>query len=241
MKKDDFSNLDVLILCGGFGKRLNSVTQGIPKPMVKINGRPFLDFLIEYLSAFGFRRFILCTGFKSEIIEQYFKNKNDDNMYIFSKEGEPLGTGGSVKNAEPHILNSNFLILNGDSICWIDLKQFFNFHQSNNASVSMAIASMDDMSQYGSVTLNELSKIKGFKEKSVETSGNGLVNAGIYLFNKSILDKISPGVNVSLEKEVFPSLIRQNFFGFKTSEKLFDIGTPQRLEIMKNHIKAKDS
>ena len=108
MKQDEFSNLDVLILCGGFGKRLKSISQDIPKPMVNINGRPFLEFLIEHLSSFGFKRFILCTGFKSDVIEQYFKNKNDGNNYIFSKEDFPLGTGGSVKNAEPYISNSKF-------------------------------------------------------------------------------------------------------------------------------------
>ena len=107
--------------------------------------------------------------------------------------------------------------------------------------VSMAIAAMGDINDYGSITLNELSEIESFNEKSVEISGNGLVNAGIYLFNKSILSKIPPKTNVSLEKEIFPSIIGQNFFGYKTSEKLFDIGTPKRLEIMKNHVKAKGS
>tara|TARA_Y100000758_G_scaffold112794_1_gene79004 strand:+ start:156 stop:878 length:723 start_codon:yes stop_codon:yes gene_type:complete len=240
MEQDYISNLDVLILCGGFGKRLKEIGQNCPKPMVEINGRPFLEILIEHISSFGFRRYILCAGFKSEVIEQYFQKKNDDNTYILSKEDEPLGTGGGIKKAESCILGSTFIVLNGDSICRANLNDFVEFHESNNASVSMAVATIDDVSEYGSVVINDRSEINGFKEKSDHIKGQGLINAGIYLFKKPILDQIPSGQNISLEKEVLPSMIGQKFYGFKTTERLFDIGTPQRLEILRTHIKLTD-
>ena len=240
MEHDQIPNLDVLILCGGFGKRLKEIGQNCPKPMVKINGRPFLEILIEHISTFGFRRYILCAGFKSEVIEQYFLNKNDDNTYILSKEDEPLGTGGGIKKAESCILGSTFMVLNGDSICRANLNDFVEFHKSNNASVSMALATIGDVSEYGSVVVNDRSEINEFKEKSDRFKGQGHVNAGIYLFEKPILGQIPSGKNISVEKDVFPSMIGKNFYGFKTTERLFDIGTPQRLEILRNHIKLTD-
>ena len=182
----------------------------------------------------------MCAGFKSEVIEQYFQKKNDDNTYILSKEDEPLGTGGGIKKAESFILGSTFIVLNGDSICRANLNDFFEFHESNNASVSMAVTTIDDVSEYGSVVINDRSEINGFKEKSDHIKGQGLINAGIYLFKKPILDQIPSGQNISLEKEVLPSMIGQKFYGFKTPERLFDIGTPQRLEILRSHIKLTD-
>ena len=240
MEQDDISNLDVLFLCGGFGKRLKEIGLNCPKPMVEINGRPFLEILIEHISSFGFRRYVLCTGFKSDFIEQYFQKKNDDNTYILSKEDEQLGTGGGIKKAESYISSSTFLVLNGDSICRVNLNDFVKFHKSNNASVSMAITNIENVNEYGSITINDSLEVDRFKEKSVHFKGRGLVNAGIYLFKKEILNQIPSGQKISLEKEVLPSMIGQKFYGFRTTEKLYDIGTPQRLEILRTHMKSTD-
>ena len=240
MEQDDIPNLDVLILCGGFGKRLKEIGLNCPKPMVEINGRPFLEILIEHISSFGFRRYILCAGFKSDVIEQYFQKKNDDNTYILSKEDEPLGTGGGIKKAESYISGSTFIVINGDSICRINLNDFVKFHKSNNASVTMAITNIKNINDYGSVVINASLEVDGFKEKSDHFKGRGLVNAGIYLFKKEILNQIPSEQKISLENEVLPSMIGQKFYGFRTTEKLYDIGTPQRLEILRAHMKSMD-
>ena len=104
----------------------------------------------------------------------------------------------------------------------------------------MAITNIENVNEYGSITINDSLEVDRFKEKSVHFKGRGLVNAGIYLFKKPILDQIPSGQNISLEKEVLPSMIGQKFYGFKTTERLFDIGTPQRLEILRSHIKLTD-
>ena len=235
MTQDSIVNLDVLILCGGFGTRLKEIEKGRPKPMVEVHGHPFLDILIQYVSSHGFRRFILCTGFKSEVIEQYFSEKNDGNTYVISKEQEALGTGGGIKNAETCALSSPFMVLNGDSICRINLKDFIEFHEVNKATASVVLATVDDVRGYGSVAINDEHVIEGFDEKSNLISGPGPVNAGIYLFEKNIMNEIPTKQKISLEYELLPLLIGQRLFGFTTKERLFDIGTPARLELLRSH------
>ena len=87
--------IDVVLLCGGFGTRLKTVVHDRPKPMAEINDRPFLDILIDYVSDYGFKRFILCTGHKGDVIRKYYEAKNTQKIFLFSEEKEPLGTGGN--------------------------------------------------------------------------------------------------------------------------------------------------
>lgn len=223
------SAIDVVILCGGLGTRLQSVLKDKPKPMADFNDRPFLDLLVAYVGRFGFRRFILCSGHKGVLIEEYFKNKADGKTYIISQETSPLGTAGAIKHAEPLINSDVFLAMNGDSFCEIDLTAFMNSHHSHKALASVALAPMEDASDYGGVTLGKNEKIMQFDEKK-NTPSSGWVNAGVYLFNKSILDRIPADKKVSLEQELFPSMAGDGLFGFTTQNRLLDIGTPERLE-----------
>ena len=96
-------DVDVVILCGGLGKRLRGIIKNRPKPMALINGRSFLDYLIFYLVKFGFRRFILCTGYKKSSIKRYYAKRYKNFEFVFSEENVPLGTGGAVKNAKKFI------------------------------------------------------------------------------------------------------------------------------------------
>ena len=120
------------------------------------------------------------------------------------------------------------------------MKEFAEFHNSHNASASITITTIDDVREYGSVVVSDKLEITGFNEKSDQITGQGLVNAGIYIFEKKILNKFSAEKKISLEYEVLPSMIRQGLFGFITEEKLFDIGTPERLELLRNHFKLWD-
>ena len=223
------SAIDVVILCGGLGTRLQSVLKDKPKPMADFNDRPFLDLLVAYVGRFGFRRFILCSGHKGGLIEEYFKNKADGKTYIISQETSPLGTAGAIKHAEPLINSDVFLAMNGDSFCEIDLTAFMSSHHSHKALTSVALAPMEDARDYGGVTLGKNDEIMQFDEKK-NTPSSGWVNAGVYLFNKSILGRIPADKKVSLERELFPSMAGDGLFGFTTQNRLLDIGTPERLE-----------
>ena len=122
------TDVDVVILCGGKGTRLSEVVRDRPKPMSEINGRSFLDILIGYVSGFGFKRFILSVGYKADYIKDYYKNNRFSFEILFSRENEPLGTAGGVKQAENLVQSNPFLVMNGDSFCPVDLLQFLDFH-----------------------------------------------------------------------------------------------------------------
>ncbi|NIQ01436.1 MAG: NTP transferase domain-containing protein, partial [Nitrospinaceae bacterium] len=109
------SDLDAVILCGGRGRRLQSVVRDRPKPLAIVQGRPFLDYVIDHAARFGVRRFILAAGFQSGLIQDYCRNRPDRARFQVVEEPHPLGTGGAVKFAEPFLQSDVFLILNGDS------------------------------------------------------------------------------------------------------------------------------
>ncbi len=235
MPERETENIDTVILCGGLGTRLQNVAKGLPKPMVDINGKPFLDLIIDSLASFGFKRFILCSGYKSKIIAEHYRQKNDGLEYVLSEEAIPLGTGGAMVQAKNLITSKVFLGLNGDSICQIDFKEFLKFHLEKKANVSIALTSVDDPQDYGSINLNENQEITGFNEKSSLRSGAGLVNAGIYLFNLQSIDSFPSQKKLSLEYDVFPAFVGSGLYGYVDPAQLFDIGTPQRLDIMRKY------
>lgn len=227
---------DAVILCGGLGTRLKSILQDRPKPMADIHDRPFLDILIGHLASFGIKRFVLCTGYKSDFIADYYQKRNDGLTYVISPEQEPLGTAGAIKNAERLIKSNVFLAFNGDSFCKADLGKFFTFHQSRDKAIlSIILTNVKDVGDYGSITLGNDQEIIRFNEKH-SAQGPGYVNAGIYAFNRTILERIPPTQNLSLEYNLFPSLVSQGLYGYVTENELFDIGTPERLEIAKKNL-----
>ncbi|MBI5428601.1 MAG: NTP transferase domain-containing protein [Nitrospinae bacterium] len=225
----DPENVDVAILCGGLGTRLNLGEDAPPKPMAELNDRPFLDLLIDYISGFGFRRFILCSGFKSRAIESYYKKKGGGRVYLVSHEPKPLGTGGALKNAETLISSGRVLVCNGDSICQVDLLDFLNYHAKNNADITVALTAMPDPGDYGVTRLDADGRVINFLEKG-QAQGPALVNAGVYVMDRSALAQIPGDAKISLEYEVFPRFVKRRFFGYVTDAPLIDIGTPERLE-----------
>ena len=118
---NEIEKIDAVILCGGLGKRLKAVTGETPKVMAEFEGKPFLDILLQYLKQQGIRRAVLCTGYKSQEIEDYYKNNPQGMDIVISEEKEALGTGGAVKNAQNVIKSDSFFVSDD---CWsiIDLR-----------------------------------------------------------------------------------------------------------------------
>lgn len=227
MKKSyALQGMDVLILCGGMGKRLKRIVKDSPKPMAEINGRPFLDILIDYVAGYGFRRFILCTGYKGEAIERYYSEQEFPNLLI-SHEKRPLGTGGAVKNAEGMVKSNPFIVMNGDSFCRLDLRKFINFYKNKKASYLMALFKSGKVADFGLVSMTRSRKIASFNEK-IETKRSGFINCGVYLLDKKIFSVIEPRKKLSLEYDIFPKITSERFYGYVTESKLIDIGTPDR-------------
>ena len=228
------ADIDVLILCGGTGTRLSSIVNDRPKPMVQIDERPFLDILIEYISGFGFKRFILCTGHKSEVIREYYCKKQTSYEVLISDEQHPLGTAGAVKSAEALIQSDTFMVANGDSFCSVNMDGFLKFHFDKKSLVSVSVVESENAADKGSIWLDDSQKIKVFQEKT-KPSGKVYVNAGIYFCQKEVLSNICEGRKCSLEYEIFPELTKKSFYGYIVDGTIIDIGTPQRLQKAKNY------
>ena len=229
---DTALEMDVVILCGGLGLRLRPVLKDKPKVMVGIGDRPFLDLLIKYVASFGFKRFILCAGYQSKHIEDYYKAKKDSLEYVFSIEQEPLGTAGAIKNAESLINSNTFLCFNGDSFCPVNLRALSEFHFVNKSITTIAVTSKKNSDDYGSVELNKKNAIVNFNEKD-PSKASELVSAGIYMFDEKVFRQIPSGKASSLEHNIFPDLVKKGISGFLVHQPLFDIGTPERLEFAK--------
>jgi len=235
--ENKLKEIDVLILCGGTGSRLAGIVNDRPKPMAEINHQPFLDILIDYFASFGFRRFVLCTGYMSEVIQDYYGPKAGLLEFIISREHTPLGTAGSVKNAQRFIQSDPFLVANGDSFCSVDLSEFYNFHSLRQMLLSMAVVESEDTTDSGRVTLDSLQRIISFEEKE-QKEGAGYINAGIYLFHKQVLSFIPTNTKYSLEYDLFPRLTNHRSCAFVSREELIDIGTPRQYERAKEYFAA---
>lgn len=207
--------IDVVILCGGKGERLRKIVSDRPKPLAEINGKPFLDLIIDHAMSHGFLKFILCTGYMGEQIEQYYSEKS----IVISHEENPLGTGGAIKNASNFIESSPFMVLNGDSICRINFQDFVDDYSRKNAHYEIVLTQPSDRKDVGLVTVNPRLEVTSFT--------GTLPNAGIYLFDNDILNRI-PNRPCSLENDILPILIGKNFYGYLTNETCCDIGTPER-------------
>ena len=230
------SECDGVILCGGQGARLRGVVQDVPKVMAEIDGRPFLDFIMEHLRTEGLARVILCMGYKADVIEAHYRGRECGMTIEFSRENTPLGTGGALKNARGLIFSDPFFVLNGDSFLAADLQRLLNFHIKKKAEASMVVTQVTEPGDYGSVALDDEQRVTAFHEKS---GGEGLsnVNAGVYCFNQSVFSRMPHTAQFSLEREFLPKLTGHKFYGVITSRPFVDIGTPDRYNYAKHNLK----
>ncbi len=229
--------MDVIILCGGLGKRLKAAVSDRPKTMAAVGKEPFMDILIDYIADFRFKRFILCAGHMGDFIETYYKEKKKEVEILVSTEKKLLGTAGAVKNAERLVKSDSFLVMNGDCFCPLDYNDFVEYHKSKESELTLALVKEKNSKEYGAVALDDVGRIVSFSEK--ENRKNTFLSVGIYIFNRGILALIPSGKPSSLEYDIFPGITARKCFGYVTKEKFIDIGTPERYKKAQNFIKAK--
>jgi len=214
--------MDVVILLAGRGVRLGKLTKEIPKPMLDINGKPFLFYLVNLMRKQGFRDFVFITSFKHEVIENYFKDGEDFGINIkYSIQDKPYGTGGNLVTALDKIESQEFLVLNGDTIFNIDFNLFIQKHKENNSKNSIALKKISYPGRYGIVEVDDKNKITKFSEKK-RIEGEALINGGAYILNKSDFCNFEKKTFISLEENIFPNL---DLKGFEMGGKFIDIGT----------------
>lgn len=218
-----------MVLAGGFGTRLGELIGHRPKPLAAVQGRPFLDLLIDELVAQQITRIILCVGYLREQIVARYRTRRDVDI-LFSEETVPLGTGGAVKEAAGLVRSDLVLILNGDSYCKVRFSDFLAYHESKRADISMVVADSRGRTDGGSVDVAADGRILGFLEKSATAAGRSpFINAGIYLMRKSLPATWAFPAPFSLENDVFPRAAADGHcFGFRVDSEVVDIGTPER-------------
>lgn len=220
--------MQAVFLVGGKGTRLLSLTEGkIPKPMIEVNGRPFLLHLVNYLKKQGIHQFAFCIGHLGHIIEEFFGDgKKFGVSIVYSEETEPLGSAGAIKNAK-HLLEENFLLLNGDDFFPIDHRLFFNFHRENDASITLAVRKKGGPNGFHTALLGEGNIIRKYYGAEHNDKSN-VSFSGYFALNKRVLQIIPEGKFTSLEFDILPKVIKsKKCYGFLSEGELFDIGTPE--------------
>lgn len=214
--------MEAIILAGGKGTRLKSVSGDIPKPMVKIKDTPFLYLLMQQLENNDYKKIILSLGYNSEYIIKSVIRDNPVNCDVeFVVENEPLGTGGAIKKACKYINGDKFLVMNGDTYNDVDLKSLYA--ESKKYDFLLLGVLVKDTSRYGTLLINDNNEVEKFVEKGV--SGKGIINSGVYILSKKIIQSFEKNI-FSLEtdflcinKYVLNTVISNNYF--------IDIGIPE--------------
>ena len=218
-----------VILAGGRGTRLGEITRQVPKPMLPIGGRPFLDYLLEMVERHGYGDILLLGGYLGEVLEAAYDGRRIGAATIrVMREKVPLGTAGALTIARA-ALDPRFLMMNGDAFFDINLRALEQASRESGATATLALRSVENAARYGRV-VEQQGKVVAFLEKDAKRAGPGIINGGVYVLKREILDCVHD-LPCSLEQEVFPALVeRGEIWGREFDGYFLDIGLPETLE-----------
>lgn len=226
--------MQAVILCGGKGTRLLPQTRFLPKSMVPINEKPFLEYVLSYLKSQDIYDILLLTGYLGNQIVDYFKDGNKFGLNIsYCREAEPMGTGSALKKAAKYLEETFFLIF-GDTYFPISYNDLNKWYREHPVTGTIAVYNNRDNQYISNVSLGQNHIILGYNKRN--SQGMTFVDAGVAVFNKGILDWIPDQTPSSLEEDVYPKLIERNHLsGFLTTQAFYDIGTRERVERFKEY------
>lgn len=223
-----------VLLVGGRGTRLAPLTDQIPKPMLKIAGKPVTEHQIIKAREAGIKEIVLATSYLAEVFEPYFGDGSRFGIKItYAVEAEPLGTGGAIRHAADLLeleRDESVFIFNGDVISSHDLRAQYELHTRENAVVTLHLTEVEDARAYGCVPTESNGRVIDFLEK-MENPISRQINAGCYIFSTAAIEKIPAHQVVSVERETFPSLLSSGapVFGYCDSRYWIDMGTPESM------------
>lgn len=220
--------MEAVILAGGFGTRLKSVIQGIPKPMAPVAGKPFLAYLLDQLDRQGCTHAVLAVGYKREVIQSFFGSRYKGISLSYSVEDEPLFTGGALKKALKMATENAVVVLNGDTFFGVDFSKMLNFHYQTCSEVTLAVKELYDFSRYGTVVYDKNYRITHFVEK--KECQKGFINGGVYVLNRTIFNGILEN-KFMMEKDFLEKYVNSKaFYAFLSEGYFIDIGIPEDYE-----------
>jgi len=221
----DLARIPVAILAGGLGTRLRPAIGDRQKVVAAVEGRPFLAILLDQVAAAGFRDVVLCVGHRADEVEAALGASHGPLRLRYSREAEPLGTGGALRLALPLLDGPELLVMNGDSFCEVDLAAAWTWHRAHGAEATLVAVEVSDASRYGRVEMDAADRVRRFTEKQ-EDGRPGWINAGIYLLASRLLAALPAGRPLSLERDVLPGWTGGALYGYRVRGRFIDIGTP---------------
>jgi NDP-sugar pyrophosphorylase family protein len=219
-----------LVLCGGRATRLGSLGANCPKVLIPIGGRPYVEYLFQYLREQCLNEIVLCTGYLAERIVEYCGYGSKWSLAIrYSHEETPLGTGGAIKNAQGLAISDPFWVINGDTLMGAQLEQVYADHLASQAAATLVLADVADVSRFGAVVMpgERSGWIQSFGEKA--GTGRGLIHAGLCLVSRSVVSDLPSGRFVSWERDVLPKWVGRGLRGVVAPGPFVDIGTEDSL------------
>jgi NDP-sugar pyrophosphorylase family protein len=231
-----------VILAGGLGTRVRKVIGDIPKPMFPVLGKPWLEWLIQFLAQQGIRRIAISAGFKADIIERHFSSRSDLGVDVsVVTENEPSGTAGGFLNVVRCVTGVGkppqlWLVLNGDSLVAASLTGLYRALEESTADGAIMGVHAPDATRYGKLACDNDGWVREFCEKSL---GAGVINAGIYLIRHSLIELFPGRVPLSFEFDAFPELLARGkrFLAVPVQAPFLDIGTPETLPLAEEFIR----
>ena len=223
--------MKALLIAGGPGTRLRPLTFTRPKHLLPIANRAHIEHVFALVQGYGVDEVVLLTSYLAAAFEGVIRRAEEDGLRVkVAHEDEPLGTAGALKNAQRMAGDSTFLAFNGDVLTDVDLGAVIEFHKSRNALGTIVLTPVDDPSAYGVVPTDDDGKVLGFIEKPVpgEAQTNS-INAGVYVLEPAVLERIPAGAAFSAERELFPLLVEEGvLYATSTDAYWMDIGTPAK-------------
>ena len=223
--------MKAVVMAGGFGTRIQPLTNSRPKPMLPIMNRPMMEHTMMMLKDLGITEFIVLLYFKPEIIQDHFKDGSDFGIKVsYVVPDGDYGTAGAVKLAQELIGDDNFIIISGDLVTDFDFKKLIDFHESKKSKLSIGLTSVENPLQFGVVIANEDDVIEKFLEKpSWGEVFSDTINTGIYIIEPEILDYIPKGENFDFAKDLFPLLMKEKIelMAHNLSGYWRDVGNPE--------------
>jgi mannose-1-phosphate guanylyltransferase/phosphomannomutase len=235
--------MKAVVMAGGFGTRIQPLTNSIPKPMLPILNKPMMEHIIKKLKSVGITEIVVLLYFKPEVIQNYFKDGSDLGIRInYVLPDDDYGTAGAVKKAQKY-LDERFIVVSGDLVTDFDFKEIIGFHDAVNSKLTITLTSVEDPLQFGVVITDKDGKILRFLEKpGWGEVFSDTINTGIYVIEPEILDYIPDNIPFDFSKDLFPKLMKEGvtLYGYNAKGYWRDVGNPESYrEVNKDILKEK--